>query len=115
MISGSCEGWIRRVRFYCQFTTAAAKTAAEHVNDELGVDEVGGGITSGILDRDRAAIVTVTTLLDRDGDVIRETAVEFDTLVAITPASVDALYVLDGHEYELEVPVYAQHSVIRQE
>ncbi len=98
-----------------QCISAAAAAAADHVSDELGIDGVGGGMTSTVSGADVAAYVSVETLLDRDGDVISAAPVEFDALVAATPASVTATYRLDGRERELDAPVYARYTVLQQE
>jgi hypothetical protein len=91
-----------------QCLSAAARAAAERANDELGTDEVGGGITATTEGEDRAAFVSVETVLGRDGEVVRESDVEFEELVAATPATVEATYVLGDREYELAAPVYAE-------
>ena len=96
-----------------QCLSAAARAAAERANDELGTDEVGGGITATTEGEDRAAFVSVETVLDRDGEVVRESDVEFEELVAATPATVEATYVLGDREYELAAPVYAEYTVLR--
>ncbi|MDQ2054412.1 hypothetical protein [Halobellus sp. H-GB7] len=98
-----------------QCTSAAARTAAEHVNEQLDTDEVGGGITSAVEGKDLVAVVSVQTILDRDGDPVSETAVTFDALVAATPANVRVTYRLDAEEYQMTVPVYAQYRVLQQE
>lgn len=95
--------------------SAAAQAAAEHANDELDTDEVGGGISSAVEGHDLVAAVAVRTVLDRDGEVVHGTDVEFQALVAATPATVTATYVLEGRERELSVPVYARHSVLQQQ
>ncbi|MFP8957816.1 hypothetical protein ACLI4Y_13910 [Natrialbaceae archaeon A-CW3] len=78
---------------------AAAEVAADHVADELegSVDGIGHGITGRVPDRDRAAIVTV-----RDDSIGR------DEVAAITPATVDATYVLEERTFEMSVPIYVQ-------
>jgi hypothetical protein len=98
-----------------QCLSTAAQTAAKHVNDELDTDEVSGGITSAVEGEDRTAIVSVETVLDRNGTVVHEPDVEFEALVAATPATVDATDALDEVEYELTVPVYARFSVLYQD
>lgn len=98
-----------------QCTSAAARTAAEHVNEQLDTDEVGGGITSAVDGQDLVAVVSVQTILDRDGDPVSETSVTFDALVAATPANVRVTYRLDSQEYQLTVLVYAQYRVLQQE
>lgn len=96
-----------------QCLSAAAQAAAEHVNDELAVDEVSGGITSTVEGEDRAAFVSVEAVLDRGGGVVRTPTVEFETLVTATPATVEATYVLGEQEYTLSAPVYARYSVLQ--
>lgn len=98
-----------------QCLTAAARAAAEHVNDELDTDEVSSGITSLVDGEDRAAIVTVQTILDRGGEPVHETSVEFDALVATTPATVGVTYRLDDQEYQVDAPVYARYDVLQQD
>lgn len=96
-----------------QCLSAAAQAAAEHVDDELDIDEVSGGITSTVEGEGRTAIVSVEAVLDRGGEVVHTPTVEFETLVAATPATVEATYVLGEQEYALSVPVYARYSVLR--
>lgn len=96
-----------------QCLSVAAGAAAEHVNDELDTDEVSGGVTSTVEGEDRTAIVSVETVLDRDEKVVHSPDVDFETLVAATPATVEATYVLGEHEYELGAPVYARYSVLQ--
>lgn len=98
-----------------QCFTAAARVGAEHANDELGTDEVSGGITNSIEGEDIVAVVSVETILDRDGEPVSETSVEFDALVAATPATVHVTYHLDDQEYQLDAPVYARSHVLQQE
>ncbi|MFP9192356.1 PGF-CTERM sorting domain-containing protein [Natronosalvus vescus] len=78
---------------------AAAEVAADHLADELGdgIDGVGYGITGRVPDRDRAAIVTV-----------RDDSIDQDDLAAVTPAAVDATYVLEERTFEMTVPIYVQ-------
>lgn len=95
--------------------TAAACAAAEHANDVLATDEVSGGIMSGVEGEGRVAFVSIETCLDRHGELVQEPSVEFDALVAATPAAVDATYHLADLEHQMDVPVYAQHHVLRNE
>ncbi|MFC6977082.1 hypothetical protein ACFQL1_23935 [Halomicroarcula sp. GCM10025709] len=104
------DEWARTEAF-----VAAAKAAAEHANAELGVDEVGGGITSTIDGKELAPIVSVQTVLDREGDVVSEASVSFEELVAVTPASVDVTYRLSDQGVQLAAPVYARYTVVQQE
>lgn len=96
-----------------QCRSAAGSAAAEHANAALGTDDVGGGITAGIEGRDVAAFVSIQTVLDWDGDVVHEPDVGFEALVGATPRTVHATYVLDGQEYVLDAPVYAEYSVMQ--
>lgn len=96
-----------------QCLEVAANAAADHVNTELDTDGVGGGITSTVEGEDRVAIVSVESVLDREGKIVEETDVEFGALVSATPVSVKVTYRLDGQEYELETSVYARSAVIQ--
>jgi len=98
-----------------QCVDAAARAAADHATDELDAGGVGAGISNAVDGEDLAAVISVETLLDRDGEVVREPSVEFDALVAATPASVAATYVIADQEYGMDAPVYARHSVLRQQ
>lgn len=98
-----------------QCIRAAATAAADHANDELDTDEVTGGITSRVEGAGRVAFVSIETCLDREGELVHEPSVEFDALVAATPATVDATYRLDDLEHRMEVPVCAEHHVLREE
>lgn len=98
-----------------QCLTAAGHAAAEHVNDELGTEEVGSGISNDVAGEDLAAYVSVRTVLDRDGEPVRETSVEFDALVAATPETVHVSYHLDDQEYRLGASVYARYDVLQEE
>lgn len=97
-----------------QGRSAAARAAAEHANAALDTDEVGGGITSTVESEDVAAYVSVGAVLDRSGDVVHRPEVAFEALVAATPRTVHATYVLEGHEYDVDAPVYARYEVLHQ-
>lgn len=100
---------------------AAAKAAAAHVNEVLDTDEVGYGVGTGGGDQEGSiAYVVVSTVLNRQGEVAvgsdgerLTTDVEFDDLVAATPATVSVVYRFEENEVEQEVPVYATHDVIQ--
>lgn len=94
---------------------AAGRAAAEHAGAALGASDLGSAISSGVEGEALAAVVAVETELDRDGEVVREPAVGFDELVAATPASVDATYVIAEETHTMDAPVYVRHSVLRQE
>lgn len=96
-----------------QCLSAAATAASEYVAEELGIEGIAGGITSRIddADVDRAAIVTIHTSLDRDGDLLSTPDVSFEDLVAATPATVRARYELEDRSAKMDVPIYAQHVV----
>lgn len=96
-----------------QCISAAARAAAKHVNDDLAIDEVDGGITSLGSGEDRAAFVLIETILNRDGELVHEPSVSFDTLVTATPATVEVTYHLGGLVYQMDAPVYAEHSVLQ--
>ncbi|WP_227134214.1 hypothetical protein [Halorubellus salinus] len=98
-----------------QCVEAAGRAAADHAGAALGASDVGAAISSGVAGEDLAAVVVVETVLDRDGEVVREPAVGFDGLVAATPASVDATYVIADEAYSMDAPVYVRHSVLRQQ
>lgn len=91
---------------------AAHRKAAAYAADELGVDGLSGATSSAIdggegLD----AVVSTTTTLNRDGEVVSEPEVAFEDLVAATPRAVEVTYVLADREYETTVPIYVRHSV----
>lgn len=95
-----------------QCRSAAAKAAAEHVQDELDTEEVSGAVTSGITDENEAVTVNTRTHLDRECKVVSDTDVEYEELVAATPRTVAASYELDEFKYQLDVPVFASHRVL---
>lgn len=95
--------------------SAAASAAADHAAEALDTDEVGGGISASPPTDGVAAVVSVATVIDREGEVVRGTDVEFEALLAATPRTVAATYVLDEREREREVPVFARHEVLRQQ
>jgi hypothetical protein len=97
-----------------QVFSAASRAAADHANEQLDTDDVSGGVTSTIEGRDRAAVVTVEVVLDRDGNVEFGTDVEFESLVAATPTNVSVTYAIDGREFERDVPIWAEFWVIQQ-
>ncbi|WP_152039688.1 hypothetical protein [Salinigranum salinum] len=95
----------------------AARAAATHAAAELDVDDetVSGGVTADVDGIDRAAVVTVRTILDREGRVVSAPAVAFDALVAATPRTVEIRYRLADQMSERDVPVYARSIVERLE
>lgn len=94
---------------------AAARRAAERVSEVLDTEDVAWAVTSRVDGHDRAALVDVTTLLGRDGTVASTPDVDFDALVEATPRTVSARYELEGLTCEMDVPVYASHTVVRPE
>lgn len=91
---------------------AAAREAAEHAAAELGVEEgISSGSSSRVVDDGSVAVVSTTTTLDREGEVVGEPPVAFEDLVAATPRSVEATYVLEDREYTTTQPIYVRHSV----
>ena len=103
------EQWART-----ECVSAAATAAAGHAGDALGTDAVGSGITSTVEGRELAAVVSVETVLDRDGNRVHEAPVAFDALVAATPATVDVTYRFGEQAAQRSVPVYARHAVLQQ-
>jgi hypothetical protein len=95
--------------------SAVADAAAVHVNDELGTDEVRGGIGRTVEEDGVVPVVAIGTEFDQNGAVVSEPTVDFDVLVATTPATADVTYRLDDREYELETPVYSEHEVVQQQ
>jgi hypothetical protein len=95
----------------------AARAAAAHAAGELGVDDetVSGGVTADVDGVDRAAVVTVRTVLDREGRLASVPAVAFDALVAATPRTVETRYRFGDQVSERDVPVYARSIVERLE
>lgn len=95
-----------------QAVTAAQAKASGYAADELDVDDVGGAVSSSISDGEGVdAVVSTTTTLDREGDVVGEPSVAFDDLVTATPHAVEVTYVMEERTYETTVPVYVEHTV----
>lgn len=86
--------------------SAAGDAAADHVAEERGLDVVGSGLTSRVDGHDRAAFVSVYD--PGLGDEDAEPSVEFDAVVAETPATVDVTYVLEDRTYEMEAPMFVR-------
>ncbi|MBV0903056.1 hypothetical protein [Haloarcula salina] len=97
-----------------QSVSAAAKEAADHIEQELGIDQISSGVTRSIESGDVAAIVSVQTVVNQDGDPVSQTAISFESLVKTTPSAANVTYLLENQEYEMDVPVYASYSVIQQ-
>jgi hypothetical protein len=95
--------------------TAAGRAAVEHISDELRTDEVSSGIAGDIDGKGPAAFVSVETVLDRAGNPVDVTSVEFEPLVAATPSSIQVIYHLADQEFRTDVSVYACHRVTRQQ
>lgn len=91
--------------------SAAAKAAAEHVQEALDAGDISGGVTSGLTEDNEGVTVNTRTTLDRECDVVYDTNVDYEELVTATPRTVSAAYEMDGFEYEMDVPVYARHTV----
>ncbi|KAB1198016.1 MULTISPECIES: hypothetical protein [Haloferax] len=108
----SFDEWAER---RCVF--AAARAAADHVRSELDVAEsrsISGGVSSRVEGEESAAVVESVEAYDRDGNLVHETGVEFEALVAATPKTVTATYVFGDRETRLDVPIYARHVVLQQ-
>lgn len=97
---------------------AGATRAAAHAADELGLgdrDGISAGTSSDIVEDGTAAVVEISTTLDREGEVVSEPPVGFEELVAATPRTVAVTYVLEDREYETHVPIYVRYSVLHQQ
>ncbi|KAB1187365.1 MULTISPECIES: hypothetical protein [Haloferax] len=97
-------------------TFAAARAAADHVRTELDVADprsISGGVSSRVEGERSAAVVESVETYDWDGNLVHETGVAFETLVAATPRTVHATYVFGERETQLDVPVYARHVVLQ--
>jgi hypothetical protein len=105
------EEWAAR---RCVF--AAARAAAEHVRSELDIAEpaaITGGVSSAVDGEAPTAVVESTETYDREGNLVHETGVEFETLVTTTPRTVEATYVFGDRETKQDVPIYARHTVLQ--
>lgn len=91
--------------------SAAATAAAEHLQEELDTEDISGGVTSGPTDDNVGVTVNTRTTLDRECDVVYDTDVDYEELVAATPRTVSASYEMDGFEYGMDVPIFARHTV----
>lgn len=91
--------------------SAAAGAAAEHVREELDDENVHGGVTSGLTEDNEGVTVNTRTTLDRECNVTYDSEVEYEELVAATPRTVTASYELGEFEHEMDVPVFARHTV----
>lgn len=90
-----------------QCLLTVGRAAADHVNNELDTDEVNGEMRVAENGNRTAAVSMVSTLFDQNGNVVEEADIEFETLVATTPASFKATYLLDTQKHEIEGPIYA--------
>lgn len=95
--------WDAWVKIQC--ASAARDPAINHVNEQLGAS-IGGGVGDGHV------YTSIATIVGQDGDITDRPEVEFETLVAATPRTVDATYVLGDQEQTNTVPVYAKHVVV---
>lgn len=95
----------------------AAEAAAEYVNKQLDTDEAKWGISVAITDERRidAVVWVLAAMYSPDETLIHETTLDFETVVAATPATVTASYLLSDHERELVVPIYTRFNVFNQE
>lgn len=96
---------------------AAARAGADHVRSELDIAvprSISGGVSSSVDGEETAAIVESVETYDRDGNLVHETGVAFDRLVATTPRTVTATYVFGDRTAERDVPIYARHVVLQQ-
>ena len=96
-----------------QSVSAGAKAAAEHIKNELDIDGISSGLTNSIEGVDIAATVSVQTVVDQNGDPKGQASISFESLIKTTPSAVNVTYLIDDQEYEMDVPVYANYSVIQ--
>jgi hypothetical protein len=96
-----------------QSVSAGAKAAAEHIKNELDIDGISSGLTNSIEGVDIAATVSVQTVVDQNGDPKGQASISFESLIKTTPSAVNVTYLIEEQEYEMDVPVYANYSVIQ--
>ena len=89
----------------------AARRAAAVARNRTGVDDVHWGV--GRTNDTRRPLVTVTTLVDRRGNVTATPGVSLAELAAATPQSVQMTLRLDERKERCELGVTAEHSVQR--
>jgi hypothetical protein len=89
----------------------AARRAAAVARNRTGVDDVHCGV--GRANDTRRPLVTVTTLVDRRGNVTATPGVSLAELAAATPRSVQMTLRLDERKERCELEVTAEHSVQR--
>lgn len=89
---------------------AGAGGAQEHVQDERPEEIVRSLVR--VLEGETFGSVVLPVYVNPDGHVLDEPGIDFDELVSITPESVLTTYVLNGHIYTHEVPIYAEFSTI---
>lgn len=105
--------WDRWAATEC--ASVAGRAVHDVLTDRLGADH---GASVGVGSRGDgglAVVVGYTTLYDRGGDRISETAVGFDRLAAATPREVTATVTLDGRTATRTVPARVRYSEMRQE
>ena len=58
-------------------------------------------------------LVTATTSLNREGEITQQPNVPFETLVEVTPRTVETTVRLDGQEHTRSVPVFVKEWTVR--
>ena len=96
-----------------QSVSAGAKAAAEHIKNELDIDGISSGLANSIEGVDIAATVSVQTVVDQNGDQDGQATISFESLIKTTPSDVNVTYIIEDQEYKMDVPVYANYSVIQ--
>lgn len=91
-----------------------AGRASEVTASRLGVNGVGGGISSPPDDSEGLVVtVRIEKMLDRDGDIVSWPVATFPDILEAAPRSVDVTLTIEGDTYTRTVPVYASYSVLQ--
>jgi hypothetical protein len=94
-------------------STAAEKTTTARLDAGAGIDT---GFTTAAADRldPYVIVISLRTVLERDGEPMSTPAVEFPALVDEAPRSADVTISLDGDTFSRSVPVYAEAVTLQQ-
>lgn len=101
----SFEHWARQA---CGELGGSAALSAIEDRFDTPVEGVGRGTKSLLF----GSVVTVDHVVvhDGDGSVMSEPNVAFEDLVAVTPRTVTATVLFEGHDYTRELPVIVRHD-----
>jgi hypothetical protein len=89
-----------------------ARRASEVTASRLGVEGLGGGMSSPPDESEGLVIIVrIKKVLDRDGKVVSWPVATFPDLLEAAPRSVDVTLTIEGDTYTRTVPVYASYSV----